>query len=288
MNNTGAAHDIGLKLDGEKGVYPSQVPSAVVEKVHVDKFPGGQFTVDAQNGINLLGGSGGIDFSSTGVMSLYGTIAEISGEQVNLSSKSGMNIATSDVLSLKSPNIAIQAENQVFVKPNLSVDGNIVCRGGAMIQGELFVQHITAPLSFQETEYQSEQYGTSYPNEARVVSYLKIGQRMLVNITGLGNAIMTILPFPVPNYSTDNGQIADPGCTFVYPHNHMFRNIPLSLSKTYEDLRASASGIDGGVPIESKKAENGLTCPEVKVVTPEKTVGLDNQLKAQKFTPIEA
>lgn len=287
VNNTGASHDIGLKLDGENGIYPSPIPSAVVEKVHVDKFPGGQFTIDAQNGINLLGGSGGIDFSSTGVMSLYGTIAEVSGEQVNISSKSGLNIATSDVLSLKAPNIAIQAGNQVFVKPNLSVDGNIACRGGAMIQGELFVQHVTAPLSFQETEYQSELYGTSYPNEQRVVSFLKIGQRFLANISGLGNAIVTILPFPVPTYSTDNGEVADDGCTFIYPHNHAFRNLPLTLTKTYEDLRGSASGIDGGNPIESKKAENGLTCPEVKFVTNEKTVGLGNQLKSQEFTPIQ-
>lgn len=286
VNNKGSSHDIGLKLDGEQGIYPCPVVGSVVEKVHVDKFPGGGVTIDAQNGINFLGGSGGIDFSSTGVMSLYGTIAEVSGEQVNISSKSGMNIATSDVLSINANNVSIQSANQVFVKPNLAVDGNIVCRGGTMVQGELFVQHITAPLSFQETEYQSELYGTAQPNAPKVTSFIKVGQRFMANISGLGNAVITILSTPVPTYSTDSGEIADDGCIYVYPHNHLFRNVPLSLTTTYEAMRSSAAGIDGGAPIASKKAENGLTCPEVKGTTNEANVGLDKQLGTKKFTPL--
>jgi hypothetical protein len=286
VNKEGSAHDIGLKLDGEKGVYPSQVVGSVVEMNHVDKFPGGQFTIDAHNGICLQGGSGGMEFASTGITSIYGTIAQLTGEQVIVSSKSGLSVSTEDILTLKAPNIAISADNQTFFKGNVAIDSNIVCRGGAMIQGEMFVQHVTAPMSIQETEHQSELYGTSYPFEPRVVSYLKVGQRMLVNISGLGNVIMTVLPFPVPTYSTDLGQTADDGCVFTYPHNHLFRNLPLSLTTTYEAMRGSASGIDGNEPIESKKIENGLTCPEVKGTTKESNVGLNNQLSSNKFTPI--
>jgi hypothetical protein len=287
VNSKGSAHDIGLKLDGEKGVYPSQVVGSVVEKVHVDKFPGGQFTIDAQNGINFLGGSGGLDFSSTGTMSIYGTIAEISGEQVNLSSKSGMNIATADVLSVKSPNIALQADNQVFVKPNLAVDGNIVCRGGAMVHGEMFVQHITAPMSLQETEYQSELYGTAYSEKPLKIGFIKENLIITMDIPGVGTDIPCVVKETVEIVTTDNGQKADDGCIYVYPHHHLFRNLPLTLTKTYQDMRGSASGIDGGTPIEAKKIENGLTCPEIKGTTVEKTVGLENQLKSKEFTPIE-
>jgi hypothetical protein len=287
INKEGAAHDLGIKLDGEKGLYPSQVTQSTVERVHVDKFPGGQFTIDAQNGINIKGGSGGVNFDTTGVYSIYGTVTEITGEQVNISSKSGLNIATSEVLSLKAPTVAIESANQTYIKNNLGVDGNVTCRGGAMVQGELFVQHITAPLSFQETEQQSELYGTSYPYAQKVVSYIKIGQRMMVNISGIGNAIMTILPMSVPTYSTDFGQIADDGCTFVYPHSHLFRNLPLTLGTTYEQVRGNASGIDGNALKEASKIENGLTCSEIKGTTKEKGVGLQNQLGAKKFTPID-
>jgi len=257
-----------------------------VEKVHVDKFPGGQFTVDAQNGINLLGGSGGIDFSSTGTMSIHGTIAEITGEQVNISSKSGMNIATEDVLSIKSPNIAIQADNQIFVKPNLAVNGNIVCSGGIMSQGELFVQHVTAPMSLQETEFQSELYGTAYQYKALKIGYIAVGTIFDALINN-EEKVVEIINAPVPVVTMDSGQIADDGCIYVYPHQHLFRNLPLTLTPTYEAMRGNASGIDGGSPIASGKVENGITCPEVKGTTKEASVGLENQLKSKDFTPIE-
>ena len=301
VNNQGSAHDIGLKLDGEKGVYPSQVVGSVVEKVHVDRFPGGQFTVDAQNGINLLGGSGGIDFSSTGVMSIHGTIAEVTGEQVNISAKSGLNIATDDVLSIKASNVAIQSSNQVFVKPNLAVDGNIVCRGGIMSHGEMFVQHITAPMSFQETEYQAELYGRAYTEKPMIMGFVKLNEAIQCKIkvggTGLVagstpvtgedvNCIVTINA-TVPIYTTDSGQKAEDGSIYVYPHSHVFRNLPLTLTPTYEGMRGSASGIDGGSPMEASKISNGLTCPEVKGTTKEANTGLSNQLKAKEFTPIE-
>lgn len=286
VNNQGSAHDIGLKLDSEKGVYPSQVVGAVVEKVHVDRFPGGQFTVDAQNGICLLGGSGGIDFNSTGVMTLHGTIAELTGEQVNISAKSGLNIATDDILSLKASNIAIQSSNQVFVKPNLAVDGNIVCRGGILSHGEVFVQHVTAPMSFQETEYQSELYGTAYKEKSLKTGFIAVGTIFEALINDY-YSVVEIINNPVPVVSTDSGQYADEGCIYVYPHRHVFRNLPLTLTETYEKTRDKASGIDGGSPIEAQKIENALTCKEVKNVTEELGVGLTNQLKSKEFTPID-
>ena len=303
VNNQGSAHDIGLKLDGDNGVYPSPVVGAVVEKVHVDRFPGGQFTVDAQNGINLLGGSGGIDFSSTGVMSIHGTIAEVTGEQVNISAKSGLNIATDDVLSIKGSNIAIQSDNQVFVKTILAVDGNIVCRGGIMAQGEVYLQHVTAPVSFQETEYQSELYGTAYGEKPMIMGFVRLNEAIQCKIkvggTGLVagstpvtgedvNCIVTINA-TVPIYTTDSGQKAEDGCIFVYPHSHVFRNLPLKLTTTYEGTRSRAAGIEVAVtgPIAAEKIENGLTCPQIKGTTKEANTGLSNQLKAKEFTPIE-
>ena len=281
INKTGAAHDIAIKLDGAKGLYPSQVVSSVVEKVHVDKFPGGQFTIDAQQGVNLLGGSGGFDLSTTGALSLYGTVAELTGEQLNLSSKSGLNIATGEVLSLKASNISIQSDNQTFIKNNLAIDGNVVCRGGLLVQGELFTQHITAPLCIQETETQDILYGTADPNSAKIVGYIKVGQ-----VFNTSNGTFTILNDPIPIYSTDSGKKADDGCFYVYPHSHLFRNLPLTLKGTYEEVRGNAAGVDGNTIVESKKVENGLTAPDIGNMTRDSGVGLSNQLNAKGFAPV--
>jgi hypothetical protein len=166
------------------------------------------------------------------------------------------------------------------------VEGNIVCSGGIMSQGELFVQHVTAPMSLQETEIQSELYGTAYGESAKKLGFLAVGTTFTAKIDGSEKAI-EITNNPVPIVTTDSGQKAEDGCIFVYPHQHLFRNLPLSLTTTYEAMRASASGIDGGSPIASKKIENGLTCPEVKGTTKEASVGLQNQLGSKKFTPLE-
>ena len=233
-------------------------------------------------------------------MSIYVTLTEVTGEQVNVSSKSGLNIATGEVLSLKAPNIAIQADNQTFIKNNLAVDGNTVCRGGMMVQGELFAQHITAPLCFQETETQSELYGRAYPEKPLIMGFIKNTQTIQCNIqVGVGlfagdtpvtgtamNSTITLTNF-VPIYTTDSGQKAEDGSIYVYPHSHVFRNLPLTLGGTYEEVRGNAAGIDGNDLIPSKKVENGMTASEIKGTTREKGVGLENQLKAKEFTPIE-
>lgn len=288
VNNSGSSHDIGLSLDGKNGVYPSPVVGAVVEKVHVDRFPGGQFTVDAQNGINLLGGSGGIDFSSTGVMSLHGTIAEITGEQINVSSKSGLNIATDDILTIKGKSVSIESANQVYVKTILAVDGNIVCRGGIMAQGEVYLQHVTAPLCFQETEYQSELYGTAYGEKALKIGFIAVDTEFQAEIDGSLKTIK-IKGNPVPIVTTDSGQKAEDGCIYVYPHSHMFRNLPLTLTGTYESTRRRATGIETSAsgPITASKIENGLTAKGINGITKEENTGLANQLKSKKFTPIQ-
>ena len=108
-----------------------------------------------------------------------------------------------------------------------------------------------------------------------------------MDIPGLGNNIPCVVKETVPIVTMDNGQVAEDGCVYVYPHYHTFRNLPLTLSPTYEAMRGSASGIDGTTPLGSQKIENGLTCPEVKYVTDEKMVGLQNQLKTQTFASIQ-
>jgi hypothetical protein len=228
---------------------------------------------------------------------------------VNVSSKSGLNIATGEVLSLKAPNISIQADNQTFIKNNLAVDGNTVCRGGMMVQGELFAQHITAPLCFQETETQSELYGRAYPEKPLIMGFIKNTQEIKCTMEGTltiagagivagttpvtGGAKVTGAAFTitltqfVPIYTTDSGQKAEDGSIYVYPHSHVFRNLPLTLGGTYEEVRGNAAGIDGNDLIPSKKVENGMTASEIKGTTREKGVGLQNQLEAKEFTPIE-
>jgi hypothetical protein len=168
-------------------------------------------------------------------------------------------------------------------------------------------------MSFQETEYQAELYGRAYAEKPMIMGFIKNSQEIkctmqgTLQIAGVGIIANTVDgPAPVtgqasinglaftitltelvPIVTTDSGQKAEDGSIYVYPHSHVFRNLPLTLTPTYEGMRGSASGIDGGSPMEASKISNGLTCPEVKGTTKEGNTGLNNQLKAKEFTPIE-
>jgi hypothetical protein len=156
-------------------------------------------------------------------------------------------------------------------------------------------------MSLQETEFQSELYGRAYGEKPMIMGFIRLNEAIdcKIKVSGLGltaggtpvtgedlDCTVTINA-TVPIYTTDSGQKAEDGSIYVYPHQHLFRNLPLTLTPTYEAMRGSASGIDGGSPIASGKVENGLTCPEVKGTTKEASVGLQNQLGSNKFTPLE-
>ena len=284
INKTGSENNIGVSLDAEMGLYSSPVTSSTVELNHVDKFPGGQFTIDAGNGISLYGGSGGCEVSSTGILTLYGTVTELTGEQVNVSSKSGMSISTGEVLSFNAANIAIESSGQTCMKGNIAVDGNMSCTGGMMVQGEMFVQHITAPGVPQETEYQEDLFGEANSGSALKIGFLAVGTSFTATIDGSEKTII-ITNNPVPIVTTDSGQVGDPEALFVYPHKHPFMGIPTTLYGTYGAARKSAveMGMGGSKPIFAAPPQSGRAAsPEqIPPMSFKGDVGGQNQLKAK-------
>ena len=289
INKKGYERNIGVSLDPEMGLYSSPVVGSTVELNHVDKFPGGQFTIDAGNGIALYGGSGGCEMSSTGLLSLYGTVTELTGEQVNLSSKSGMNIATGEVLSFNAANIAIESSGQTYLKGNIACDGNLMCTGGAMIQGEMYVQHITGPLEEQLTDYAPETYGKSNPEAALKIGFLKNNQQILMDIPGVGSNVLCTVKQTVEIVTTDGGQTADDECIYVAPHQHVFRSIPMTLGGTYGESRKSAydSGMGKSTPVAAGPITNGLKAPQIPYAAPESAFGSNQRTQAPKISPLK-
>lgn len=289
INKTGSATTANVKLDPEMGLYSAPVVSSTVELNHVDKFPGGQFTVDAGNGISLNGGSGGCEMSSTGLLSLYGTVTELTGEQVNVSSKSGMNIATGESLSFNAANIAIESSGQTCMKGNIAVDGNLMCTGGAMIQGEMFVQHMTGPMENQLTDFHPELYGSANSGSSLKIGFLAVGTKFKADIEGLGPKEITIMDNPVPIVTTDSGQTADDECIYVFPHQHVYRSIPMTLGGTYADARKSAaeSGMGGSTPVAASPITPGLKAPNIPFMAPDSAFGKNQKGMAPKVSPLK-
>lgn len=278
-NKKGSLTTPRVEIDPEQGAYSTFVESSTIEMVHVDKFPGGQFTIDAGNGFQINSGSGGCEINSTGALSLYGTVAELTGEQVNLSSKCGMNMSTGETISFNASNISIESSGQTCLKGNVAVDGNMSFTGGCLVQGEMYVHHITGPAEPQYTFYQPELYGTSNPESSLKIGFLKNNQQILMDIPGVGSNILCTVKQTTPIVTTDGGQVADKGCVYVNPHRHVFLNLPMTLGGTYGEMRKSAveKGMGGSKPILADKILPGRKGDGIPEMAPESSFGLEQE-----------
>ena len=196
------------------GVYEHKKESPMLEYVHVDDMPGGTYTLNVANRYNVQVGAGGLSLKSYGRVDVSGTITNVGGQQVNISSENEVNINGGERLTLEANIVSIKNKQsgQVLVDSNFGVNGNVVVRGGLHVDGELSVNHITAPTEFQETE--------------QVILY---GELVAGTEIGIDNH----------EGSTVKAK-ATPNSVKIYAHSHHFRNIPLTLTDTNSQVREIA------------------------------------------------
>ena len=143
----------------------------------------------------------------------------------------------------------------MLVDSNLGVSQNVIIGGGLHVEGELTVQHVTAPCEIQETE-QVELWGrTEWRDEGdeykQIIGYLDNGQ-----ITPDGCYVN-----PTPVYSRLGTQDSkrycqlyqsDVDCIRLHPHSHHFKNLPLDLKNENKGVRDVAKACES---TERAKAE---------------------------------
>ena len=100
----------------------------------------------------------------------------------------------------------------------MGVKNNLIVGGGLSVEGELYCQHITAPLEVQQTE-DTTVFG----------KFATDTNRTLV----IGEAEIGGVYYPV--YALANDDLI-----INYPHSHHFNNLPLRLTKANKDVRRFA------------------------------------------------
>jgi hypothetical protein len=233
MNDFGSIRldNIGKLVNNEvlvdsTSVYMNKVDSPLLEYVHVQDLPGGNYTLNVCNRYNVMVGAGGLNLKSYGAVNLTGTITNIAGEQVNIASENEVNIdagtinISADILRLRN-----KRQRQILIENSLGVNQNVIIGGGLHVEGETYLQHITAPVEYQKTEA-TIAYSKS-------VTGLKIGQ-VTVNWTDpAGSATFDVL-----------GTGAVENSIAGYAHSHVFPNLPLTLLGSNSDVRSAASGLN--------------------------------------------
>jgi len=234
---------------GPEGVFEEQTPSPLIEYVHVDDLPGGNYSLNVCNRYNLQVGAGGISMKSFGPIQIGGTIVNMSGEQLNLASSNEVNIDGGKRLTLTSDIMVFKQRQmgQVLVDSSLGVSRNLIVGGGAHIEGELTVNHITAPVEIQETEY-TRLYGE--PNSDAAAGNQASAGYVIGYVSGFASDWVTEngrnwtrVYTRVPNVSYPTPGAGSPSRNSIqcYDHSHHFRNLPLTLVASNTDLRNVAA-----------------------------------------------
>jgi len=232
MNDFGSIRldNIGKLVNNEvlvdsNAVYMNKSDSPLVEYVHVQDLPGGDYTLNVCNRFNVMVGAGGLNLKSYGATNITGTITNMVGEQVNIASENEVNIdagtinISADILRLRN-----KRQRQILIENSLGVNNNVIIGGGLHVEGETYLQHVTAPVEYQKTE---PTIAYSKPTSARIGT---------VTVTG-GSSAGTYAV-----YGTNAAENSIAG----YEHSHVFPNLPLTLLASNQAVRSAASELNNG------------------------------------------
>lgn len=234
-----------------KGAFASRKPSSLVERVANDgKFPCGNYTLVVGNTFCINSGAGGIKLMTTGCTDIYGSQVVIAGSnELLLSSGGDINVTSSGKFSVTADIITFRQSNgkQVAIDGSLGVKNNLIVAGGAYIEGELCVNHITAPVEIQETE-SMQLFATSVTN--KIIGYVEHQP---------STGPTQWLPCYGGIHPTNPGAIADEDCIVNVPHSHNFKNLPLTLKQNNEGVRNAAAAMNkGSNQVAASPVRNGM------------------------------
>ncbi len=242
-----------------------------VEEVNNESmFPVGNYTLNVGNKWNVMVGSGGIQLKSTGGVEIGGTTFKVSAQKTNIQSAQGINITSESIVELQSKNnISLRSNRQVYIEPGLGVANNTVVGGSSYTEGEAYVQHITAPVEIQKTE------------DVRLFAKLLNGLKFKAEIDGLPRD-----PSGVDNVTITLNADSNSDRVECEPHSHHFKNIPLRLCESNDDVRAIAQG--EGINVDGYKGSAQCVENEYKVpvtVTDENSTGSRDGIEEANLLP---
>lgn len=231
MNDFGSIRldKIGKLINNEvlvdnESTYTNKSESPLLEYVHVQDLPGGNYTLNVSNRYNVMVGAGGLNLKSYGPVNISGTITNVAGEQINIGSDNEINIDSNTInISAEILRLRNKRQRQILVDNSLGVSTNVVIGGGLSVEGETYLQHVTAPKEYQVTE--------------QAIGSLESGSSYTASINGTGTVNNTSQTVSFSNVTIS---IISSGNNVVSPHSHIFANLPLTLKDSNDGVRTAA------------------------------------------------
>lgn len=223
-------------------------------------FPCGNYDINIGNKFSVSTGGGGIALQSASKIDLISeTTAKLLSYQVIVGG-TDVQLKGKSNLSIESDNLNLTSSNQIVLNGNVGLNNNLLVKGGAYINGELYVNHITGPLEIQKTIpgfTSSGAFGFLVSNQGFSTK----------NVTGMGR--ITILgagiidaTFFVAGANLQQTIESSDLCVELTPHAHEFANIPISTIASGDisaqaGVRQEASSLNTPINSPAKSISNG-------------------------------
>lgn len=278
---------------GNKRSHIDQKSTPHVQSIS-HSIPWGTFSIVACNKFNTVVGTGGILLQTAGNMDINssGRTTVSSLYELNLTSSSGnINVFCGHNITLRGDTVTIQTNNsddQVVINSNLGIARNLTVHGSMYIDGEVFCQHISAPVSTRETSAGAGSFGSLPSDEVMGYTDLKdyinfvddfidhVNRNLTIlhadHLRGYGPypkwpslkkwGLQTFLNKPMPKiavHALGAHNNDDPGkALHIHPHKHVYYAVNSSLYTGNGLVRDAASAdIDSGKTGKAKEQVHG-------------------------------
>lgn len=214
----GRAERKAIKINSE-GPSTEYVGVPHIEEVdNYSDIPFGNINIKAGNNFTVEVGNGGVNLvTGGGIKIIGGANTIVGGEQVLVAGKGNVRINAGSFVGVKAANIDLDSPAPITMN-NLAVHNGAMFGGGVYVNGELFVNHITAPKELQKTLEEPEfTYGE--PVTGQIIAYAA----------------------GIPCIA-----VATPSSIKIYKHKHWFENLPLTLGASNSDVRNAAAKLNNG------------------------------------------
>ncbi|MBQ7820509.1 MAG: hypothetical protein IJ341_12545 [Bacteroidales bacterium] len=243
---------VNIETSATQGVM--KLPSSFTEYQAIDNAGDhhtGNYVIVALNRLALQSGGGGIEIHSGGNINIVaaGGLCNIIPAECALISSNQVKINSFEATILKGKELYIQTERTQFIN-TVKMDKNLVVNGSAMINGELYVKHITGPINAYPTSMEPALPVYFYPN-FNLKGICKFTYNGAPVSTEGGpacppNGEMTItITLSKDSYEKVHG--------YTSPHRHQSIHIGADLKASPDEIWKDAEVINGNTAIPAKK-----------------------------------
>jgi phage baseplate assembly protein gpV len=217
---------------------------------------GGTYSIVAMNKFAVDAANGGISLNTGGNITLMagGGIANIVSTECISAISNVIKFVASEISVFKGPELYVETDNTTFVN-TVKMAKNLVVQGGALINGELFINHMTAPQQVMDTSMSP--ILPVFFNTPTILTGI-VTQTCMTPTTcgGLGTVPLT------PAVSTNYVQFTlDPITTTkalgrVLPHKHTYKHAACSFKQSQDEVWSEAEATNENDIVAAKAVDS--------------------------------